>query len=227
MIRRCLIVDTETTSLDPATGHVVEIGVILYSLEHRTSLAHFASLIAAPENPAESINGIPVAALSDRVPEGADIIGSLAADAEAIVAHNAEFDRAWLSGVPWSMKPWLCTMSDFAWPRGQQGSSLVSLALAHGIGVSSAHRALTDCLLIAELFSRASLFGCDLDEMFVRAMRPKALFQSLQPFDQNEIAKSFGFQWNKPGALREKRWTRRMAIEDVAALPFRTLRIDP
>jgi hypothetical protein len=43
-----------------------------------------------------------------------------------------------------------------------------------------------------------------------------------QPFDQNEIAKAAGFKWNG----ESKRWTRRMAIEDAEALPFRTLKLE-
>jgi DNA polymerase-3 subunit epsilon len=225
MIRRCLIVDTETTGLDPKAHDIIEIGVVLYSVEHRTSLISFSTLQYAADNAAENINGISPAALDDieqKYPlDLSTIIEPLIADADVIVAHNAEFDRAWLAG-PWHSKPWLCTKFDFRWPRQtREGESLVALALSHGIGVASAHRALTDCSLIAALFDRAQLFGGDLQAMFAHAMRPKATFLSLAPFEEKDKVKAAGFQWDGTS----KRWTRRMAIEDAAALPFKTLQL--
>jgi DNA polymerase-3 subunit epsilon len=225
VIRRCVIVDTETTGLDPKTNEIIEVGAILYSVEHRTSLISFSTLQYAAENAAENINGISAASLADieqRYPLNlGTIIDPLLADAEVIVAHHAEFDRQWFAGA-WHAKPWLCTAFDFHWPKQtRDGSGLVSLALAHGIGVGSAHRALADCQMIASLFDRMHFFGADLQQMFARAMRPKATFQALVSFEQKDLAKDAGFKWD--GAT--KKWTRRMAIEDTAALTFKVLEL--
>jgi DNA polymerase III subunit epsilon len=59
----------------------------------------------------------------------------------------------------------------------------VSLALSHGIGVSSAHRALTDCSLIAALFDRME----KLEAMIEEAKRPKALFQAQVSFKDKDL----------------------------------------
>jgi DNA polymerase-3 subunit epsilon len=221
MIRRCLIVDTETTGLDPQKDAVIEIGCVLYSVAHQTTLIQFSTLIYAASNAAESVNRITPAALADiedRYPLNlGNVYAPLIADADLIVAHNADFDRSFLAG-DWHGKPWVCTKFDFTWPRqAREGESLVSLALNHGIGVASAHRALTDCQLIAALFDRMT----DLQSMFARAMRPKATFRALVSYDDREKAKASGFQWN--GAKKE--WTRRMAIEDAAELPFKVLEL--
>lgn len=230
MIRRCLILDTETTGLDPAKDSVIEIGAVLYSVEHATTLIQVSTLThAVTENPAEAINRIPSSALrslAERNPwspaVGVDAFEALVNDADVIVAQRAEFDRAFLSGF-WHSKPWACTKFDFSWPKQtREGESLVALALEHGIGVASAHRALADCQLIAALFDRMSSFGADLQQMFARAMRPKGIFMALVPFEEKDKAKSAGFQWD--GAT--KRWTRRMAVEDAAALPFKTLLLE-
>jgi DNA polymerase-3 subunit epsilon len=221
MIRRCLIVDTETTGLDPKTDNLIEIGAILYDVKNQCSLVSFSTLRNASLNAAESINRIPAAALCDFYdsnPVGElDVFTPLIADAEVIVAHNADFDRSWLDD-PWLDRPWLCTREDFTWPRQTKpGQSLVTLALDHGIGVASAHRALTDCRLIARLFDQMP----DLQAMFARAMRPKALFRALVSYDDREKAKAAGFQWD----AATKQWSRRMAIEDAAALPFKTVQV--
>ncbi len=222
MIRRCLIVDTETTGLDREKDSVIEIGAILYSVEHHTSLIQFSTLQYAPTNAAEPINRIPVAALRDvreRYPlDLDDVLPRLLADADIVVAHRAEFDRGWFAGE-WHAKPWVCTKFDFTWPRQTaEGQSLVPLALEHGIGVSHAHRALTDCQLIAALFDVMPFFGCDLQQMFAHAMRPKAVVRALVTYEDREKAKAAGFKWDG----EKRHWTRRMALEDAKALPFHT-----
>lgn len=227
MIRRCLIVDTETTDLDPATGRVIEVGAVLYSIENRTTLAQFATLLAGDSNAAEKINRIPPAALQEigaikpSLAGAADVLKSLRSCADVIVCHNVEFDQQWFRNE-WHSLPWICTAFDFDWPAAsREAGSLIQLALEHGVGVSSAHRALTDCNLIAALFDRMPLYGRDLQEMFARAMRPKAIFQAIVPFEEKDRAKDAGFKWD--GAA--KQWTRRLAVEDAAALPFKTLKL--
>jgi|SRR6185503_16202375 len=137
--------------------------------------------------------------------------------ADVFVAHNAEFDSKRIFGqpdfLPLASLPWLCTMSDFKWPLAtREQGSLINIALDHGIGVASAHRALTDCRLIAALFDRMA----DLHSMFQVAMRPKGFFQAIVPFERKDEAKAAGFKWN--GA--DKTWTRQMAIEDASQLKF-------
>jgi len=229
MIRRCLIVDTETTSLDRADGRVIELAALLYSVEHRTILSEFATLLPGDTNEAEKINRIPATALSEMkelivslVEPLKDTFRRFRSEAEVIVCHNVEFDRQWFPSE-WHSLPWICTAFDFSWPMAsREAGSLIHLALEHGIGVSRAHRALADCQLIAALFDRMPLFGRDLQEMFARAMRPKAIFQGLQKFEDNDVAKEAGFKWNG----ETKKWTRRMAIEDAALLPFKTVLIE-
>lgn len=224
MIRRALIVDTETTGLDPKTGVIIEIGAILYDVANLTRLVCLSTLIKTDKsNDAIAINRISRAALQ-QCPISRNAYGAAFAEladlSDVIVAHGADFDRSFL-GTGWGGKPWACTRMDFKWPtQTREGQSLVTLALDHGIGVSSAHRALTDCSLIADLFDRMPLFGEDLQEMFVRAMRPKAMMRALVPFELKDLAKDAGFEWDKPG--REKVWSRTIAIEDAAALPFKT-----
>jgi DNA polymerase-3 subunit epsilon len=219
MIRNALIIDVETTGIDARRDRVVEVGAVLYSVPHRTTLMQVSTIVPGDGNACEAINRIPESAVRDmQEPLSAAakvLFDRMVEEADVAVAHNAEFDRSFLPSVP---LPWVCTCNDFQWPQStREGGSLVSVALAHGIGVSSAHRALTDCQLIAALFDRMT----DLQGMFARAMRPKALFRGLQPFDQNDLAKAAGFRFNRD----TKQWTRRMAVEDAAGLGFKVVQI--
>lgn len=225
MVKRALIIDTETNGLDD-TAQVIEVGAILYSVENRCTLQEVSTLLPALKNEAEPINRIKTAALDEilltrSVSFAQELLFAMSKSADVFVAHNAEFDSKKMLGdtrFPLASLPWLCTMSDFKWPLAtREQGSLISLALDHGIGVASAHRALTDCRLIAALFDRMT----DLQAMFAVAMRPKALFQALVPFERKDEAKAAGFKWNGI----DRTWTRQMAIEDATALGFPVRRV--
>lgn len=228
-INRCLIIDTETSGLTD-DAEVIEIGLVLYSVTNQCTMQEFSTLLPATKNEAENVNRIKTGALAEMSLVGNAhtlLIANMIRVADAFIAHNSEFDRPrfvrWYTGQsaedPYPSKPWLCTMADFKWPLAtREQGSLINLALDHGIGVASAHRALTDCRLIASLFDRMD----DLPAMFEVAMRPKGLFQALVSYDDRLLAKEKGFKWN--GA--DKSWTRMMALEDAAQLSFRTRRLD-
>jgi DNA polymerase-3 subunit epsilon len=237
MLERVLIIDTETTGLEPETSQIIEIGAILYSVCHQMALQQTSVLFPAETNPAENINRIKPAALANLptsvTVQGLATIREMAQMADVIAAHNADFDRQWFSSTSPSqgllpeltdaqghLLPWVCTCQDFEWPKQiRPGQSLVELALAHDIGVVSNHRALTDCQLLAALFDRMP----DLSDMFERALRPKARFAAVVSYQKRELAKQAGFKWYPD----RKTWERVMAVEDIKMLPFPVRSLEP
>jgi DNA polymerase-3 subunit epsilon len=222
MVDRILITDTETQGLDPMACQVIEVAVVLYDVRHMTVIESMASLILADSNEAEPINRISAESLKAS-PEAQGVwarVGELVARAgseSVFMAHNASFDHAFYPPELSGLLPWICSKDDIEWPHCKIGSSCVNMALAHGVPVVSAHRALTDCMLIAMTLQSVQREGCDLQTMLARAMRPKAKFRvTAQGFnaERNALCKEHGFRWNKP------HWVRRMAIEDAPLLPF-------
>src|SRR5215204_6567268 len=183
-VNRCLIIDNETSGLEESAA-VIEVGAILYSVTNQCVLQEMSTLLPGEgKNEAESINRIKPAALREiydlTSTTALEHLFRMTKSADVYVAHNAEFDSKQVWGSPgfvaMASLPWLCTMADFKWPQAtREQGSLINLALDHGIGVASAHRALTDCRLIASLFDRMA----DLQCMFQIAMRPKGLFQAI------------------------------------------------
>ena len=57
----CLIIDTETSGLDPEAHHCLEIGAILFDVPSRQILAQMSCLLPVESNAAEAINRIPAA----------------------------------------------------------------------------------------------------------------------------------------------------------------------
>lgn len=216
-----LIIDVETSGIDPENDVVVEVGAILYNVDCQTTLTQVSFVTPqAIQNECEHINRIPKSAgehVGHEFELADTLLEELARRSDYLVSHNSQFDSQFIKLL--AQKPWLCTCFDFKWPRAsKEGGSLISLALEHGIGVSSAHRALTDCQLIAALFDRME----NLPEMIAHAARPKGIFQAKVSFDQKDLAKDAGFKWNPD----TKQWLRRMAVADAQELGFPVVKMD-
>jgi len=215
------ILDTETSGLTDSDV-AIEVAVIVYSVTHAAPIRSFSSLMRAASNPAERVNRIPSALLAD-APEAGTVwagVSRMVAKCDAVLAHNADFDRRFVP-PDIAAKPWICTMNDLAWPMVDKPTNLAAVALAHGLGIASAHRAYTDCDTIARLLSRVAE-TMPLGPFLARGLRPKSRYQALVSFETNQLAKDAGFKWD--GAA--KMWARTMADEDAAQFAFKVRRID-
>ena len=119
-----LLVDVETTGLEPPRAELCEIGAVLFSTAHRAVIQQLSFLLPVTVNDAEAINGIDPSLTLQSAPtaEPRALFFSLVAQADALVAHNAAFDRPWiegffaLNGQPAPTTPWICTCEDIDWP---------------------------------------------------------------------------------------------------------------
>jgi DNA polymerase-3 subunit epsilon len=217
-MKRILIIDTETTGLDETAAQVIEVAIAIYSVEHRSLVRARSWLVSGETNAAEAVNGIPSGMLSQGIDfsvVNATVHNIAVKECDAIVAHGADFDRKWFSPDVQRL-PWVCSMRDLDWRRKPTSKSLVALALAYGVGVSAAHRALDDVMTLVRTFERAAELGEDIAALLARGARPKVHVVSLAPFEQKDEVKAAGFAWD----AGRKLWTRKMAADDVAALPF-------
>jgi DNA polymerase-3 subunit epsilon len=208
-----LIVDLETTGTDPKKDQVIELGAILYSVTHCCSLQQLSTLFPVLENQAESINHISCEA-SQEIKNFQMALSQFCCwveQADYLVAHYAQFDKEWFGNgvLPEVNKPWLCTFHDFIWPKNHRPTNLVSTALNHGVGVSHAHRALTDCQLIAAIFDRVGAdpqaFRTALEKAIQGSKDPLILVVANVPIERKDLAKQHGFKWNK---YLEKKWVK-------------------
>ena len=226
-VRTLLIIDTETTGLDPQLDHCLEVGVILFDVPSRQVLAQHSFLLPVEANAAEAINRIPAAATNLPQPwrPALSYLQSLLDTADVLVAHNAAFDRQWFGRghLPATDKPWLCSMEEMRWPAERllrSRPSVRDLALAYEIPVWAAHRALTDCIYLAEVFRR-----CDeLEQLVERGLEPRQLMRAQVSYDDRHLARDAGFRWNEPvkGA-----WARRLSEREARDLDFPVVPVDP
>ena len=224
--QRLLILDTETTGLDPEQHHCIEVGAVLFDVPHRAVLSQVSFLLPCESNDAEAINGIaaPVSRLPQPWQSGLACFEALLESADVVLAHNAAFDRQWFGHgpLPGINKPWLCSMEDLRWPAERQlrpNPSVRDLALAYGVPVWAAHRALTDCIYLAQVFERCA----ELEQLVAEGLEPRRLYRARVSYEERHRAREAGFRWNDPvsGA-----WTRRLSQREVERLDFPVLPLE-
>ncbi len=221
-----LILDTETTGLDNENDDCLEVGSILFNVKSRSVLAQQSFLLPVENNNAERINNIPaeITRLPQPFVDAIKYFESLVQFSDVIVAHNAEFDMKWfgLKKLPQIEKRWICSMDDITWPSDRQlktRPSVRDLTLAYGVPVWNSHRALTDCIYLAEVFKRC----VELEKLLIRALEPKVLVRAEISYDKRHLAKKAGFRWNDSikGA-----WSRKMSQREMKKLEFPVHEVD-
>lgn len=231
-MRTLIITDTETQGLAPSpTCQAIEVAVVVWDVKTASIRESYSSLIHATSNAAESINKIRVDTLKtslapSKVWGRVGAIVSCADEPVAFVAHRAEFDRGFYPPDLAAKAPWICSKTDIAWPCSALGVSCVQMALDHGVPVVSAHRAMTDAMLIVRTLERVVELGHDLPAILAKAMRPKVhCVVADKSFDEarNKLAVAAGFLFDRP----TKEWRGRVAREDLSSLGFEVREVSP
>jgi DNA polymerase-3 subunit epsilon len=207
-----LIVDTETTGLDPKKHNLIEVAGVLYDMVEGAVVGCTSSLVHAPGNKLEHINRIPSDIVREKWALSRDhaeelLIDLLEAATETrdrvyLLAHNAAFDKQWLPVFEEEGWMWICSYQDAVWMRCPNGAgTLVNLALAYDVGVARAHRALEDCLTLAAVLTRVHELESGLDGWLARALESKVTVKAHVSYNERQLAKDHGFRW-----WPEKKW---------------------
>jgi DNA polymerase III subunit epsilon len=221
-MKKILILDTETTGLNPVDGAVVvELAAILFDVELRDVVAQCSVLLPSATNDAEHVNRIKPKLTRSAPKVMAPMLKAfyaMAHEADYAVAHNADFDRKWFGdggSLPALELRWICTMDDVKWPRNTKRGrpSVVSLALDYGVPVWSAHRALTDCVYLAEVMKREP----DLTRLLIEALEPRKVYVAMLPYEKRQQCKDAGFVWDQ---IVPKAWAKKLRPSEAEQLEF-------
>lgn len=162
---REIVFDTETTGLDPAAGdRIVQIGA-LELVNHIPTGRSFMTLVRPDREMdprAQAVHGISDEMLRDqpRFPEIVDEVLKFFEDAP-LVAHNAEFDRAFFNAelklVGYPTLPAARFIDTLAIAREKLPGQRLSLdALCRQFGIDTSmrdkHDALVDCQILAQVY---------------------------------------------------------------------------
>lgn len=161
---RQIVLDTETTGLNPRTGdRVIEIGCV--ELENRMLTGNNYHCYINPERDSEegalAVHGLTTEFLSDK-PKFAEIVASLRQyiDGAEVIIHNAPFDLGFLNAefkrlnLPSFSEHVGSVIDTLVQAKEMHPGKRNSLdALCDRYGVSNAHRKLHGALLDAELLA--------------------------------------------------------------------------
>lgn len=203
------VVDCETTGLDPLRHKMIEFAVGTLSIDaQRGDVVDVMPPKSWLEDPDEDLS-IEIERLTNITsnlligkffPDTA--VSKAMADADIVVAHNARFDRAFVTRrfPAFGDLPWGCSMNDIDWPAlgWTGGRSLGALLTKAGFFLPDAHRGAADvwgtmCLL-ASITADGRTVAAHLVET---ARRPShRLYANRAPFDCKEVLKTAGYRWS-------------------------------
>lgn len=207
-VTRLLILDTETTGLDPTSDRIMELALLRVDVDLATGLPTGAvEVYDGLEDP-----GMPIppevqalTGISDEMVRGHKLdeqrVAAMLADADLVVAHNAGFDRPFAEArmAQFSHLPWACSFADLDWK--QEGRSSAKLThLAQELGwFYDAHRAEMDChALLAVLASPLPVSGqTGLAVLLSASAKPSYRLQATgAPFEAKDLLKARGYRWD-------------------------------
>jgi DNA polymerase-3 subunit epsilon len=196
-----LVLDVETTGIDPLKDKIIEIGIMEFAVagDQPPQVTRSYGSLQDPGQP------IPpeitkLTGLTDGLVKGHQIdwklVRDLMGNASVIIAHNAEFDRKFVQAsgqVSDLHSHWACSMRHVDWRRhGFRQLGLTYLAADHGFLNPFAHRALFDC---ATTFRLVSPY---LPELVARSFEKEFTIRAVSsPFESKDVLKKRGYYWDQ------------------------------
>jgi len=212
-----LLVDVETTGLDPQKHEIIELAMVPFSYLPDGLICDVGPAFERFHQPSSPIppsitrlTGITDAMVADQRID-CEAVRTLVNGAALIVAHNANFDRRFLERLSdaFVTKPWACSMSQVDWvEEGHEGVKLAYLAAGAGFFYNR-HRAAHDCRATIELLaSPLPTSGVPaMRGLLEKARRPSwRIWAENSPFDLKDALKARGYRWNGDENSNPRAW---------------------
>lgn len=207
--RTALVIDVETTSLDPTTGSIIEFAACQVQFDRQAQLVGIGETVSWVEDPGHPLNAeiTALTGLTDADLAGCHIddnaVLALLGSADLCIAHNAVFDSAWVERrYPKAAgKPWCCSMREIDWRRHGAASRTLGVLLDQHAGFfNPRHRAAADVdALVALLATTLPAGGMAMTELILTAYRPTfEVAATNAPFAAKDALKERGYRWNAP-----------------------------
>ena len=199
-----LIIDLETTGIDPLTDEIIEVGIMEFSFDDEdfTQLPRPSTVYSELSEPNAPLNEFikNLTGLSDVDLKGRSINWELIRNkleaADFVIAHNAEFERSFLSNVEelksLPQKIWACSMTQIKWiTKGSSSRALKYVAADQGFLNPFPHRAPFDVITTFKVIER------NLEELILNALSPVIEIRAIgADFETKDILKKRGYHWN-------------------------------
>jgi DNA polymerase-3 subunit epsilon len=194
-----IILDVETTGLDPETCEIIEIGLVEFGMLSDGSSA-ILETYGGLEEPAGSISEeiTSITGITDEQVKGRRIdweyVRSKLENASIVIAHNAPFDRSFIERRPELSSlnlHWGCSQRHINWSKHKiKTRALNYIAADMGFVNPFAHRAVFDCATTYRVIEPyiQELIGRSYESMFL----VKAVGAA---FEKKDILKANQYRW--------------------------------
>ena len=195
-----VILDFETTGVNAEQDRIIEVGLIEFVVSDKKP-PRIVQMLSEIEDPKceiskeiSEITGIDQEMVTGRSIDWSKV-RSILERASLIIAHNAEFDLAFLKNRP-ELKGldthWACSMRHIDWAKhGFKSQKLTYLAADHGFLNPFPHRALFDCATTFKLISPY------MSEMVENSYQKFFVVKAVNsPFESKDILKARRYQWS-------------------------------
>lgn len=206
-IVKALVLDTETTGTSPERDAIIEFGGRLVEVNRDTgevlAVGESYQGLQDPGRPLEA-RIVELTGITDDMLKGKAIdwakVDRLLAEADLVIAHNAQFDRTFLEAKSSVARdrPWACTVRQMNWAgKGFASAKLESLARRHGYEVD-AHRAFEDVNSLLFLLTHRDASGhAYFRELILTTEAGTLRVEAIgSPYDKKDLLKSRGYSWN-------------------------------
>ena len=157
-----IILDIETTGLDPSRDEVIELAMVKFRYSDADAITGVTEIFqsfnepSAPIPPAiTELTGITDAMVAGHKIDAA-AVDAFVADANIVIAHNAKFDRPFAEKA-WpifAQRHWACSVAEIDWLKYGFGGGKLAYLLADMGYFHDAHRAIDDCQALLEILSQ-------------------------------------------------------------------------
>lgn len=205
---RAVVLDTETTGMDPEADHVIELGLVAFDYVPSTGeIVRVAGIYDSLEDPQVPIpaESTAIHGITDDMVRGQRIddaaVEKLLQGARWVVAHNAAFDRPFIERrLPvFESLPWVCSYAQIPWAaEGFGGSKLEYLAHRSGFFFDG-HRSEIDCRALLEVLRRPLPESGRIAwlALLQAGAQPSYRLSALEaPFESKDALKARGYRWD-------------------------------
>lgn len=208
VLSKGVVVDTETTGIDPTKDAIIELGMVVFEFDAETGIVYnVLDSFDQLEDPGFPIppESTAVHGITDEMVAGKRIddanVASLLDGVSLVVAHNSKFDRVFLEKrLPiFESLPWGCSLAQVDWSAEGIGSAkLEYIAYQYGY-FYDAHRADVDCFALLEVLQQKLPKSGDIVlKSILNALGQKSytIFAIGSPFETKDVLKARSYRWD-------------------------------
>lgn len=213
-----LIVDVETTGLDPSQHSIIELALLPFEYVESSGLVGLVhDYVRFYEDPGEPIPSeiVELTKITDEKVAGQsisdDVVNNLISGADLVVAHNAAFDRRFLERrLPeFANVNWACSLKEVPWKSlGFSSSTLEFLMFKKCKQFFEAHSASEDCKALLHVLATPFPNGNTPFQMLLESATKKTIriWATGAPFETKEALKLRKYRWNPGDDGNPKAW---------------------